>query len=58
MQWKNPDGSLTEGVVVEDGAGNKLGTSANPLMVTSAPAARLRPPRALSSQERSPMARA
>ncbi len=34
MQWKNPDGSLTEGVVVEDGAGNKLGTASNPLNVT------------------------
>ena len=34
MQWKNPDGSLTGGVVIEDGAGNKLGTSANPLNVT------------------------
>jgi hypothetical protein len=33
MQWKNPDGSLTEGVVVEDGAGNRLGTAANPLNV-------------------------
>ena len=34
MQWKNPDGSLTGGVVIEDGAGNKLGTVANPLNVT------------------------
>jgi CDP-diglyceride synthetase len=34
MQWKNPDGSLTGGVVIEDGAGNKLGTFANPLNVT------------------------
>jgi hypothetical protein len=34
MQWKNPDGSLTGGIVIEDGAGNKLGTSANPLNVT------------------------
>jgi len=24
MQWKNPDGSITEGVVIEDGAGNKI----------------------------------
>jgi len=24
MQWKNPDGSITAGVVIEDGAGNKL----------------------------------
>jgi hypothetical protein len=34
MEWKNPDGSLTGGVVIEDGAGNKLGTAANPLNVT------------------------
>jgi len=24
MQWKNPDGSITEGVVIEDGGGNKI----------------------------------
>ena len=24
MQWKNPDGSITAGVVIEDGAGNKV----------------------------------
>ena len=24
MQWKNPDGSITTGVVVEDGAGSKI----------------------------------
>ena len=24
MQWKNPDGSITEGVVIEDGDGNKI----------------------------------
>ena len=24
MEWKNPDGSLTNGVVIEDGAGNKI----------------------------------
>jgi hypothetical protein len=24
MQWKNPDGSITEGVVIEDGNGNKI----------------------------------
>ena len=24
MQWKNSDGSITTGVVVEDGAGNKI----------------------------------
>ena len=24
MQWKNPDGSITTGVVIEDGAGNKI----------------------------------
>ena len=24
MQWKNPDGSLTSGVIIEDGAGNKI----------------------------------
>jgi len=24
MDWKNPDGSLTRGVVIEDGAGNKV----------------------------------
>jgi len=24
MEWKNPDGSVTRGVVVEDGAGNKM----------------------------------
>jgi len=24
MEWKNPDGSLTRGVVIEDGAGNKI----------------------------------
>jgi hypothetical protein len=34
MQWKNPDGSITDGAVIEDGAGNKLGTAANPLNVT------------------------
>jgi hypothetical protein len=34
MQWKNPDGSITEGIVIEDGAGKKLGTAANPLNVT------------------------
>jgi Flp pilus assembly pilin Flp len=34
MEWRNPDGSLTGGVVIEDGAGNKLGTAANPLNVT------------------------
>jgi hypothetical protein len=34
MEWKNPDGSLTGGVVIEDGAGNKLGTAGNPLNVT------------------------
>jgi hypothetical protein len=34
MQWKNPDGSITNGAVIEDGAGNKLGTAANPLNVT------------------------
>jgi hypothetical protein len=34
MQWQNPNGSLTKGVVIEDGVGNKLGTSANPLNVT------------------------
>ncbi len=33
MEWKNSDGSLTGGVVIEDGAGNKLGTAANPLNV-------------------------
>jgi hypothetical protein len=34
MQWQNPNGSLTKGLVIEDGAGNKLGTTANPLNVT------------------------
>ncbi len=33
MQWHNPDGSITTGVVIEDGAGNKItsfaGSSAN-----------------------------
>ena len=24
MEWKNPDGSLTNGVVIEDGSGNKI----------------------------------
>jgi len=24
MQWKNPDGSITSGVLIEDGLGNKL----------------------------------
>jgi hypothetical protein len=24
MEWKNPDGSVTRGVVIEDGAGNKV----------------------------------
>ena len=24
MQWKNPDGSITEGVVIEDGAGDRF----------------------------------
>ncbi len=24
MEWKNPDGSITNGVIVEDGAGNKV----------------------------------
>ncbi|WP_294538114.1 hypothetical protein [uncultured Rhodoblastus sp.] len=33
MQWKNPDGSQTSGIVIEDGAGNKLGTAANPLNI-------------------------
>jgi len=37
MQWKNPDGSITTGVIVEDGAGNKIasfgggGANANPV---------------------------
>jgi len=37
MQWQNPNGSLTKGVVIEDGAGNKLGTSTNPLNTFLAP---------------------
>jgi len=32
MQWKNPDGSITEGVVIEDGDGNKI-TAADPFFV-------------------------
>jgi hypothetical protein len=34
MQWQNPNGSTTNGVVIEDGAGNRLGTATNPLNVT------------------------
>ena len=37
MQWKNPDGSITEGVVIEDGNGNKI-TSFGGGTVTQGPA--------------------
>ncbi len=32
MQWQNPDGSITEGIVIEDGNGNKI-TAAVPFYV-------------------------
>jgi hypothetical protein len=32
MQWPNPNGSITEGVVIEDGDGNKI-TAADPFFV-------------------------
>src|SRR5271157_2582651 len=33
MQWQNPNGSLTNGTILEDGAGNKTGIAANPLQI-------------------------
>ena len=44
MEWKNPDGSVTRGVIIEDGAGNKVtsfsgGGGANASVGTSGAAA-------------------
>ncbi|MBB4199026.1 hypothetical protein CCR94_08035 [Rhodoblastus sphagnicola] len=36
MQWNNGNGTISPGVVIEDGSGNKLGASSNPMNVQGA----------------------